>query len=91
MIGQLGGLVPLPGGIGGIEGGLIGALALYGSPLALAIAAVLAYRLVQLGLPAVLGSVAFLQLRRTLSREGAPAALCEPYAEDLPVFKLPAR
>jgi uncharacterized membrane protein YbhN (UPF0104 family) len=91
VIGQLGGLVPLPGGIGGIEGGLIGALALYGSPLALATAAVLAYRVVQLGLPAILGSVAFLQLRRTLAREGAPAALCEPYPDRLPVFRVPAR
>lgn len=91
VIGQLGGLVPLPGGIGGIEGGLIGALALYGSPLAQATAAVLAYRVFQLGLPAVLGSLAFLQLRRTLSREGAPAALCEPPAEPLPVVTLPRR
>lgn len=90
VIGQLGGLVPLPGGIGGIEGGLIGALALYGSPLALATAAVLAYRVVQLGLPAILGSIAFLQLRRTLNRDEAPAALCEPYADGLPVFRVPA-
>jgi uncharacterized membrane protein YbhN (UPF0104 family) len=89
VIGQLGGLVPLPGGIGGIEGGLIGALALYGSPLAQATAAVLAYRLVQLGMPAILGSFAFLQLRRRLSREEAPAALCEPVAEGLPVFRVP--
>jgi uncharacterized protein (TIRG00374 family) len=91
VIGQLGGLVPLPGGIGGIEGGLIGALALYGSPLAQATAAVLAYRVVQLGMPAVLGSVAFVQLRRTLNREGAPAALCEPATEGLPVFTVPAQ
>jgi uncharacterized membrane protein YbhN (UPF0104 family) len=90
VIGQLGGLVPLPGGIGGIEGGLIGALVLYGSPLALATAAVLAYRVVQLGMPAVLGSLAFLQLRRTLSREGAPAALCEPVPDALPRFRVPA-
>jgi uncharacterized membrane protein YbhN (UPF0104 family) len=90
VIGQLGGLVPLPGGIGGIEGGLIGALALYGSPLALVTAAVLAYRVVQLGIPALLGSVAFLQLRRTLSRDEAPAALCEPFDRPLPVFRIPA-
>lgn len=91
VIGQLGGLVPLPGGIGGIEGGLIGALALYGSPLAQATAAVLAYRVVQLGLPAILGSVAFLQLRRRLSREETPAALCEPAPEALPVFRVRLR
>jgi uncharacterized membrane protein YbhN (UPF0104 family) len=90
VIGQLGGLVPLPGGIGGIEGGLIGALAIYGTPLALATAAVLAYRVVQLGMPAILGSVAFLQLRRTLNRDEAPAALCEPVPEALPVFRVPA-
>ncbi|MBK5220357.1 MAG: flippase-like domain-containing protein [Thermoleophilia bacterium] len=91
VIGQLGGLIPLPGGIGGIDGGLIGALTLYGSPLAQATAAVLAYRVVQLSIPAILGSVAFVQLRRTLGREEAPAALCEPFTEPLPVFTLPSR
>jgi uncharacterized protein (TIRG00374 family) len=91
VIGQLGGLIPLPGGIGGIDGGLIGALTLYGSPLSQATAAVLAYRVVQLGIPAILGSVAFVQLRRTLTREEAPAALCEPFKEQLPVLTLPPR
>jgi len=91
VIGQLGGLIPLPGGIGGIDGGLIGALTLYGSPLSQATAAVLAYRVVQLGIPAILGSVAFVQLRRTLSREKAPAALCEPFDAALPVLTLPPR
>ena len=91
VIGQLGGLIPVPGGIGGIDGGLIGALALYGSPLAQATAAVLAYRVVQLGIPTILGSVAFLQLRRTLRRDEAPAALCEPFQGPLPVLTLPPR
>jgi uncharacterized membrane protein YbhN (UPF0104 family) len=91
VIGQLGGLIPLPGGIGGIDGGLIGALTLYGSPLAQATAAVLAYRAVQLGIPAILGSLAFVQLRRTLRRDDAPAALCEPFEEALPVLTLPSR
>jgi uncharacterized membrane protein YbhN (UPF0104 family) len=91
VIGQLGGLIPLPGGIGGIDGGLIGALTLYGSPLSQATAAVLAYRVVQLGIPAILGSVAFVQLRHTLTREEAPAALCEPQTAALPVFTLPPR
>jgi uncharacterized membrane protein YbhN (UPF0104 family) len=91
VIGQLGGLIPLPGGIGGIDGGLIGALTLYGSPLSQATAAVLAYRVVQLGIPAILGSVAFVQLRRTLSREETPAGLCEPFDKPLPVLTLPSR
>ena len=34
LIGQLGGLLPIPGGIGGIEGGLLGTFAIYNVPLA---------------------------------------------------------
>jgi uncharacterized membrane protein YbhN (UPF0104 family) len=85
VIGQLGGLIPLPAGIGGTDGGLIGALVLYGSPLSQAAAAVLAYRLFQLGVPATLGAIAFVRLRRTLSRSSAPAAACAPLAEPLPI------
>jgi uncharacterized membrane protein YbhN (UPF0104 family) len=65
-VGQLGGLVPLPGGVGGTDGGLIAAFALAGAPVALAVAAVLAYRAFQLGVPAILGIAAFAQLRRSL-------------------------
>jgi uncharacterized membrane protein YbhN (UPF0104 family) len=43
--GQLAGrLVPLPGGIGGVEGGMLGALTLTGTPPAAAAAAVIVYR-----------------------------------------------
>jgi uncharacterized membrane protein YbhN (UPF0104 family) len=81
LIGQLGGLVPVPGGIGGTDGGLVAALVLFGTPLAPAAAAVLAYRVFQLGLPALLGTIAFAALRRTLGRDEAPAARCAPLAE----------
>ena len=84
IIGQLGGLVPLPGGIGGTEGGLIGLLALYHAPLATATVSVLAYRALALWLPALLGSVAFIQLRRTLERDESPAAGCGELAAPLP-------
>jgi uncharacterized membrane protein YbhN (UPF0104 family) len=80
-IGQLGGLIPLPGGIGGTDGGLIGATVLYGSSLVHAAAAVLVYRVFQLGVPAILGTAAFIQLRRTLSRSAAPAVECAGLAE----------
>jgi uncharacterized membrane protein YbhN (UPF0104 family) len=80
VIGQLGGLVPLPGGVGGTDGGLVAALALYGTPLASATAAVLAYRAFQLGLPALAGTVAFGRLRHTLSHDTRAAAGCEPLA-----------
>ena len=38
----------------------------------------------------ILGSVAFLQLRRTLAREESPAALCQPIDGPLPVMTIPA-
>jgi uncharacterized membrane protein YbhN (UPF0104 family) len=81
VIGQLGGLIPVPGGIGGTDGGLIGALVLYGSPLSQAVAAVIAYRTFQIGVPAALGAIAFVQLRRTLNQSTSPAAECAPLGE----------
>jgi uncharacterized protein (TIRG00374 family) len=84
LIGQLGGLLPLPGGIGGTEGGLIGVFAVYQVPLAKSAAAVLAYRALQLWIPAALGSVAFVQLRKTLRRESPlPETICEPLGTPL--------
>jgi uncharacterized protein (TIRG00374 family) len=83
LVGQLGGLLPLPGGIGGTEGGLIGVFAVYHVPLAKSAAAVLAYRALQLWIPAALGSVAFVQLRKTLRRESHARTLCEPLAEPI--------
>jgi uncharacterized membrane protein YbhN (UPF0104 family) len=81
VIGQLGGLIPLPAGIGGTDLGLIGALVLYGSPLSQAAAAVLAYRLFQLGVPAVLGTIAFVRLRHRLAISNLPAVECAGMAE----------
>lgn len=81
VLGQLGGLIPLPGGIGGTDGGLIGAMVLYGSPVSLAVAAVLAYRAFQVGVPAILGTAAFVQLRRTLRNSTNPASACAPLAD----------
>ena len=89
VLGQLGGLVPLPGGVGGTDGGLVAALALYGTPLASATAAVLAYRAFQLGLPALAGTVAFGRLRQTLQQDTRAAAGCEPMAAPVRVA-LPA-
>jgi uncharacterized membrane protein YbhN (UPF0104 family) len=83
IIGQLGGLVPLPGGIGGTEGGLIGLFALYHAPLASATVAVLAYRAFALWVPALLGSVAFVQLRGTLRHDERAAAGCGELAAPL--------
>ena len=88
LIGQLGNLVPLPGGIGGTEGALIGIFTLYGVNLTEATAAVLTYRLFQLTVPALFGAPAFVTLRRKLMRADQPALVCAPLALD--VVKLPA-
>jgi len=66
LIGQLGGLLPIPGGIGGIDGGLIGTLIVYGAPAAGTAAAVLAYRVILFWLPLVVGGIAFAALRRDM-------------------------
>jgi uncharacterized protein (TIRG00374 family) len=89
LIGQLGNLIPVPGGIGSTEGALIGTFALYGADLTQATAAVLIYRLFQLLIPAFLGAPAFVLLRRKLARADQPALVCAPLALD--VGKPPAR
>ena len=78
LIGQLGNWIPVPGGIGGTELGLVGALVLFGLPALTATAAVLLYRVIELWIPAVLGIAAFLQLRLLLRRETEAIKLCKP-------------
>jgi uncharacterized membrane protein YbhN (UPF0104 family) len=77
LIGQLGGLLPIPGGVGGIDGGLIGALIVYGLPVAATAAAVLAYRVILFWVPLVLGAAAFNSLRKGLDNPARPD-LCDP-------------
>ncbi len=79
LCGQIGGILPLPGGIGGIDGGLIGTLIVYGVPVAEATAAVLAYRVVLFWIPLVMGIPAWFFLRRGLddiAREDLRAVDC---------------
>ena len=80
LIGQLGGLLPLPGGIGGIDGGLLGALVVYGTPAATTAAAVLAYRVILFWLPLLIGAVTFLSLRRGLNDPDRPDLCIVPAA-----------
>jgi uncharacterized protein (TIRG00374 family) len=68
FVGMLGNLLPLPGGIGGVDGGLIGAFTAFGVHVELAVVAVLAYRAFSFWLPTLPGVVAYLQLRRTVHR-----------------------
>ena len=74
FIGQLGNLLPLPGGIGGVDGAMIGALSAFGVPGSLAVVSVLAYRAFAFWLPTLPGAVAYFQLRRTVRGWEADAA-----------------
>jgi uncharacterized protein (TIRG00374 family) len=90
LIGQLGGLLPIPGGIGGIDGGLIGTFVVYGAPAAATAAAVLAYRVILFWLPLIVGGAAFMSLRKGLNRPDRPD-LCRPVPSEIPVVSLPRR
>jgi uncharacterized membrane protein YbhN (UPF0104 family) len=68
FLGMLGNLLPLPGGLGGVEGGMIGAFAAFGVDFNLAVLAVLSYRAISFWLPTIPGAIAYFQLRRTVAR-----------------------
>ncbi|MFL5781662.1 MAG: flippase-like domain-containing protein [Thermoleophilaceae bacterium] len=78
LIGQMGGLLPIPGGIGGIDLGLFGTFVAYGTPAAVTAAAVLAYRVILFWLPLVVGGVAFASLRRGLNDPNRPDLCAVP-------------
>ncbi len=68
FVGMVGNTLPLPGGIGGVDGGMIGAFSAFGVPVEVSVVSVLAYRGIAFWLPTVPGAVAYLQLRRTVQR-----------------------
>lgn len=68
FVGQLANVLPLPGGVGGVEGGTIAALIAFGTQGSLAVLGVLAYRLISFWLPTLPGTIAYIRLRRTVSR-----------------------
>ena len=68
FVGMLGNLLPLPGGVGGVDGGMIGAFIGFGVDDGFAVVAVLTYRAFAFWLPTIPGAIAFFQLRRTVAR-----------------------
>jgi len=70
FVGMLANTLPVPGGIGAVDGGMIGALIGFGVDAGLAIVAVLTYRLFAFWLPIVPGVIAYVQLVR---KEPAPS------------------
>ncbi len=68
VLGHGGAILPLPGSA---EGGLVGVFTLYGSPLSLAVGAVLVYRTFHAGVPVVLALAGYADIRR-LRRQRPP-------------------
>jgi uncharacterized protein (TIRG00374 family) len=76
FVGMLANTLPLPGGIGGVDGGMVAALVAFGTDPGLAVVAVLAYRAFAFWLPIIPGAAAWLTLRRTVAGwQSAPEAL----------------
>jgi uncharacterized protein (TIRG00374 family) len=86
FVGMLANVLPIPGGIGGVDGGMIGSLIAFGVDGGLAVVAVLVYRGFAFWLPTLPGAVAYFQLRRTVHRwqddgvEGGSAEAPDPVA-----------
>lgn len=93
QLGYLASLLPVPGGIGVLDGGLLAALVLYKLPVTQAAAAVILYHAIALWIPTLGGTWGFVSLRRRLaapmsqgvapaasSRAGLPDSGAEPAA-----------
>jgi uncharacterized membrane protein YbhN (UPF0104 family) len=65
QIGYLSNLIPIPGGIGVLDGSLVGMFVLYGVNDTLATSATIIYHAISLWIPATWGTIAFLLLRRS--------------------------
>ncbi len=76
IIGYLANLIPIPGAVGVLEGGIAGTLILYGAPAAPAAAGVLVYHAIAFWIPSVGGLVSYRKLRRDL--RGGSAASAQP-------------
>jgi uncharacterized membrane protein YbhN (UPF0104 family) len=69
IIGYLANLIPVPGAVGVLEGGLAGTLVLYGAPVTEATAGVLVYHAIAFWIPSVGGLLGYRRLRHHLSTD----------------------
>ena len=90
FVGMLANLLPLPGGIGGVDGGMIGALVAFHVSASLALIAVLVYRLFAFWLPTIPGAIAYFQLRRTVHRWHDDTAATPVIPSPVPGGSVPA-
>ena len=84
FLGTLGSLLPLPGGIGGVEGGMIGAFVAFGLPADRALIGVLAYRAISFWLPTLPGVFGYVSLRSTVRRWRVHDELAQGVSEKEP-------
>ena len=77
QIGYLSNLLPVPGGIGVLDGSFVGLFVVYGASATAATAATVVYHAISLWIPAMWGTVAFLLLQKS---RGEPISLREPLA-----------
>jgi uncharacterized membrane protein YbhN (UPF0104 family) len=100
QVGYLSNLIPIPGGVGVLEGGLLGALLLYGLPAAPTAAAVILYHAIALWTPTLGGTYGFLRLRKSIgvpvvrraklvASATQPAAVEQPLEQPAPVGQPP--
>jgi uncharacterized membrane protein YbhN (UPF0104 family) len=75
QIGYLSNFLPIPGGIGVLDGSFVGMFALYHVNASIATAATVVYHAISLWIPAMWGTMAFLLLRKS---RGQPIRLREP-------------
>ena len=69
FVGMLANLLPLPGGVGGVDGGMIGAFVAFGGESRTRSSSRCStYRAFAFYLPTIPGAIAYLQLRRTVAR-----------------------
>lgn len=80
--GMLANLLPLPGGVGGVEGGMIAALIGFDVAGGLAVVAVLSYRAFAFWLPTLPGAIAYLRLRSTVREWKGTPSLAELRRQD---------
>lgn len=93
LIGYLGNAVPIPGGLGVLDGGLAGALVLYGVPAPAALGGVLLYHAIALWIPALSGTLGFLAAQREINsgRVAIESRSAEREPMDARLAKLPVR
>ncbi len=81
LVGYLANATPIPGGVGVLDAGLVGALALYGLPITHAAAAVLVYHAIAFWLPTLGGTIAYASLRPRLVPDVDGRDLADPRRE----------